>query len=57
LILEVTVFDLTGRVVRSASLQSESRMLDVSGLPAASYLVEARAEGNLRQTVQMVVLD
>jgi aminopeptidase N len=55
--LEVTIYDLTGRVVRSAVLTPDDRLLQVDGLPAASYLVEARAERNLRQTVQMVVLD
>lgn len=54
--LEVSLFDLSGRIVRSFSLPPGERQIDVSGLPPASYLVEARGEGNLRQTVHMVVM-
>jgi len=55
--IQVTVFDIAGRTVMSVSLDQGSRTLDVSGLPSATYLVEVRGDGNLRQVSRMVILD
>ncbi len=55
--LKVTVFDIAGRIVRTTSLEAGDRYLDVSDLPSATYLVELRGEGNLRQVSRMVILD
>lgn len=54
--LEVSVFDLSGRVVRTFELSPGVRKIDVSGLPPASYLVQVDGQGNLRQTAHLVVL-
>jgi len=55
--LDVTVFDLAGRSVITATLAPGDRFLDVSELPSATYLVEVRSEGGARQTARMIVLD
>lgn len=54
--LEVRVYDLAGRVLEETRLGPDQRSVDVSSLPTATYLVEVRAEGNLKQTARLVVL-
>jgi len=54
---EVELFDLSGRSVRSGSMEAGVSLLELSGLPAGTYLVEARVEGGLRQVCRLVVLD
>mgnify|MGYP006282385055 CR=1 FL=1 len=55
--LQVFVYDMTGRLRMEASLMPDDRILDTSSLPPATYLLDVRAEGSIRQSVRMVVLD
>ena len=55
--LEVTVYDLSGRVHMEESLSPSERTLDVSGLPAAMYLLDVQASGGVRQSARLIVLE
>ncbi|MCK5842996.1 MAG: T9SS type A sorting domain-containing protein, partial [Candidatus Sabulitectum sp.] len=54
--LEVRIYDLSGRIVQSRTLEPSVRTLDLYGIPAGTYLVDAVAPGNVRQTARLVVL-
>lgn len=54
--LEVRIYDLSGRIVQSRTLEPSVRTLDLSGIPAGTYLVDAVAPGNVRQTARLVIL-
>jgi aminopeptidase N len=54
--LSVTVFDLSGRSVGEQDLVDGGGALDLGDLPPGTYLVEARAAGNLRQVAAIMVL-
>lgn len=53
--LEVVLYDLSGRSLRSWSLSSRDRVLDLTGVPSGLYLVTASGEGNLRQTAKLMI--
>jgi len=53
--LTVRLYDLTGRMLAEESLDGGSRVLDLAGIPAGSYLVEASGPGGIRQTTRLVV--
>lgn len=53
--MSVTVYDLTGRVVARHSLEAGAMVFGVDALPGGTYLVEARAPGNLRQVARLTV--
>jgi len=55
--LLVTVYDMAGRVCSRQDLSPSDRMLDLSTLPPAMYLLDVRGEGQLRQSVRLVVLE
>ncbi|RKZ03175.1 hypothetical protein DRQ21_06535 [Candidatus Fermentibacteria bacterium] len=57
MVLDVRVYDISGRVVQSSVLQPSSRTLDLTGLSAGTYFVDAVAPGNMRQTARLVLLD
>ena len=54
--LNVCIYDLSGRVVQSRTLEPSIRTLDLGGIPAGTYLVDAIAPGNVRQTARLVIL-
>jgi len=54
--LSVRLYDLSGRTVRDYNLEGASRNLDLSGIPAGTYLIDVVAPGNLRQSARIVVL-
>ena len=54
--LDIRVYDLSGRVVQSRTLEPTSRTLDLSDIPAGVYLVDAVAPGNIKQTARLVIL-
>ncbi len=54
--LEVSVFDLSGRVVLERTLPAGVRTLDLTGFPAGTYIVDAAAPGNIRQSARLVIL-
>ena len=54
---QVRLFDLAGRAVLEAPLEAGTAVLNVRGLPAGNYFVEARVQGNLRQVCRLVVVD
>ncbi len=54
--LNVCIYDLSGRIVQSRTLEPSMRTLDLSGIPAGTYLVDAVATGNVRQTARLVIL-
>jgi len=53
--MQVTVFDLSGRAVLRESFAPGEIRLDLGELPPGTYLLEARGEGNLRQTAAFQV--
>lgn len=55
-VLEVKVYDASGRVVQSTVLQPSCRTLDLNGLSSGTYFVDAVAPGNVRQTARLVLL-
>ncbi|MCK5133596.1 MAG: T9SS type A sorting domain-containing protein [Candidatus Sabulitectum sp.] len=54
--LQIRIYDLSGRIVRKRVLEPSSRNLDLAGIPAGTYLVDAIAPGNVRQTARLVIL-
>lgn len=54
---EAELFDLAGRSLRQAPMEAGTAVLDLRGLPAGTYFVEARAAGGLRQVCRLVVVD
>lgn len=54
--LEVSIFDLSGRVVLEGILPAGVRTLDLTGFPAGTYIVDASAPGNIRQAARLVIL-
>jgi aminopeptidase N len=55
--LLVTVYDLAGRVRLEERLSPSDRVLDVSCLPAAMYLMDVQGNGGVRQATRLIVLD
>lgn len=53
--LSVRLYDLSGRTVKDYTFEGASRNLDLSGIPAGTYLVDVVAPGNLRQSARIVV--
>lgn len=54
--LQISIFDLSGRVIRETVLEPGSRNLNLSGIPAGTYIVDAEAPGNIRQAARLVIL-
>ena len=54
--LEVKVYDLSGRIIQSGTMEPSYRTLDLFGVPAGTYFVDAVAPGNMRQTARLVIL-
>ena len=54
--LDFSIYDLSGRVVKRGSLESDDRNLDLTGIPAGTYIVDVTAPGNIRQASRLVVL-
>jgi len=54
--LQVRIYDLSGRIVQRRVLAPSSRLLDLTGIPAGTYLVDAIAPGNVRQTARLIIL-
>lgn len=54
--LVYSLYDLSGRVVRKGVLEPGSRNLDLTGIPAGTYIVDATAPGNVRQAARLVIL-
>lgn len=54
--LSFEIYDLSGRIVRRGQLEPGHRTLDLRGIPAGTYIVDATAEGNLRQACRLVVV-
>ncbi|MBD3369732.1 T9SS type A sorting domain-containing protein [Candidatus Fermentibacteria bacterium] len=52
----VLIFDLSGRLMMDKDLVGGRCTIDVTSLPSGTYLIEARAEGNLRQVHRLVVV-
>lgn len=57
LTIQALVFDMSGRVVREATLSPPMRSLSVAGLPAGVYLLQLTGETGIRQTTRLVVAD
>lgn len=57
MVLQVKIYDLSGRVVERLTLEPSSRSLNLSNIPNGTYLVDAVAPGNIRQTARLVILD
>lgn len=55
--IRARVFDMSGRLVREASLPPSDRILSVSGLPPGVYLLQLTGETGVRQTSRLVVAD
>ncbi|MBN1434474.1 T9SS type A sorting domain-containing protein, partial [Candidatus Fermentibacterales bacterium] len=56
LAIRIGVYDVSGRLLQTASLEPGSRSLSFDGLPAGTYLVEGRSAGNLRQVTRLILL-
>ncbi len=54
--LQIKIYDLSGRIVQRRELAPSSRSLDLTGIPAGTYLVDAVAPGNVRQTARLIIL-
>ncbi len=54
--LSVRLYDLSGRTIQELALEPSTRNLDLSGIPAGTYLIDVVAPGNLRQSARIVVL-
>lgn len=54
--IEISIYDLSGRIVQSGILEPTVRSIDLSGIPAGTYIVDATAPGNIRQSSRLVVL-
>lgn len=54
--LGFSIYDLSGRVVQSGILEPEHRDLNLSGIPAGTYIVDVTAPGNVRQASRLVIL-
>ena len=57
MVLQIRIYDMSGRVVERLTLEPSSRSLDLSSIPNGTYLVDAVAPGNIRQTTRLVILD
>ncbi|MFO7949519.1 MAG: M1 family aminopeptidase [Candidatus Fermentibacteraceae bacterium] len=55
-VLRTSVYDLAGRRVERVTMQPGARELDVSRLPAGTYLVRSTTEDGYAQTARMVVV-
>jgi len=55
--IEAMIFDMSGRVVRTATLSPSDRHLSVAGLPTATYLLQHTTDTGIRQTTKLVVID
>lgn len=55
--LEVTVYDLAGRICLKEQLIPGNRTLDVSGLIPAMYLLDVNGQDSFRQSVRLIVLE
>jgi len=55
--IEAMIFDMSGRVVRTATLSPSDRHLSVAGLPTATYLLQLTTDTGIRQTTKLVVID
>jgi len=55
--VEAMIFDMSGRMVRTASLTPSDRHLSVAGLPSATYLLQLTTNTGIRQTTKLVVID
>lgn len=54
--LEISIYDLSGRVVQEVVLEPGSRNLNLAGIPAGTYIVDAEVPGNIRQAARLVIL-
>ncbi|PIE51377.1 hypothetical protein CSA37_11655 [Candidatus Fermentibacteria bacterium] len=54
--LYVSIYDLSGRVVEELILEPGHRNLDLTGIPAGSYIVDVHTPGNIRQAARLVIL-
>ncbi len=54
--LQIRIYDLSGRVVERLILEPSSRSLDLSSIPVGTYIVDAVAPGNMRQSARLVIL-
>ena len=54
--LQVNMYDLSGRIVQRMVMEPSSRSLDLTGIPAGTYIVDAVAPGNVRQAARLVIL-
>ncbi len=55
--IEAMIFDMSGRMVRNASLSPSDRHLSVAGLPSGTYLLQLTTHTGIRQTTKLVVID
>jgi len=53
--LIVRLYDLSGRMLSENRMGAGSRTLELTGIPAGLYLVEASGPGGIRQTTRLVV--
>lgn len=53
--LTVRIFDLSGRMLQEISLAGDERTLNLTGIPAGLYLVEASSPDNLRQSSKLML--
>jgi len=53
--MNVRVYDLSGRVVQSVSLDQYSRTLDLVNFPAGTFFVDVTVQGGIRQTARLVI--
>ncbi len=54
-VLQVGLYDLSGRKLQDWSLSAGDRALDLIGIPSGMYLIEASGSGNIRQTTKLIV--
>ncbi len=54
--LQVRIYDLSGRIVQRRVLAPSSRLLDLTGISACTYLLDAIEPGNVRHTDRLIIL-
>lgn len=55
--IEVIVFDLSGRAVLTQNLSQSDRSINLTGLPASTYLLQLTTNTNIRQSTKLIVLE
>jgi hypothetical protein len=57
MMLDVGLYDLSGRLLQEWNLSQGERVLELTGIPSGIYLVEASGPGNIRQTAKLIIQD